>query len=141
MTLRPTALVALLACALAAASGCSSPANPAPAKPSSTHTRHYLHPTRDLSKLIVDCDSDQEPYVTLWVTNHSNHSMAYDIKYDLVSKDGKVVGSAGGVFETAAHQILGDERLFDTLGRCGTTARLAYVNAYDNSGEDAQPAF
>jgi len=121
--------------------GCSN-SSPSPAKPSPTSTRHYLHPTHDLWRVTADCDSDGEPYLTLWITNHSAHSLAYDIKYNLVDKNGKVVGSAGGVFEVASHGVVGDTRLFDISGRCGAKARLAYVNAYvfEGHGND-QPSF
>ncbi|MFF9378179.1 hypothetical protein ACF1BB_27085 [Streptomyces griseoluteus] len=68
--------------------------------------------------------------------------MAYDIKYNLLDKRGDVVGSATGVFEAAAHQALGEQRLFSFVGRCGSSARLAYVNAYDNTGDgNSQPDF
>ncbi len=121
--------------------GCST-SSPSAAKPSPTSARHYLHPTRDLSRVTADCDSDGEPYLTLWITNHSTHSLAYDIKYNLVDKSGKVVGSAGGVFTIEPHGVVGDTRLFDISGRCGSKARLAYVNAYVFEGHGGdQPSF
>jgi len=126
--------------ALACESGCSS-SKPAKAAPSPSSTRSYLHPNRDLSRVTADCDSDNEPYLTLWITNHSSHSMAYDIKYNLVDAQGKTVGSAGGVFAVKAHGIIGDTRLFDVSGHCGKRARLAYVNAYNDDGHgDEQPS-
>ncbi|GHA01371.1 hypothetical protein ACFOOM_12210 [Streptomyces echinoruber] len=122
-------------------SGCSS-TKPTQTAPSPSSPRHYQHPTRDLRRVTADCDSDHQPYVTLWITNHSAHAVAYDIKYNLVDAHGKTVGSASGVFSLAAHQALGDTRLFNTTGHCGTIARLAYVNAYNNDGHgDEQPSF
>lgn len=142
MRTRSFAVPVALLIALAAASGCSSDTTPKAAKASPSSKRHYLHPTHDLGRLTVDCDSDEQPYVTLWITNHSAHSMAYDIKYNVVDTHGKTVGSASGVLSLSAHQVLGETRLFDTTGRCGPKARLAYVNAYntDRDGAD-QPSF
>ncbi|MYS46668.1 hypothetical protein GTY23_36905 [Streptomyces sp. SID5998] len=91
--------------------------------------------------MTADCDSESDPYLTLWITNHSSHSMAYDIKYNLVAAHGKTVGTAGGVFTVAPRGIIGDTRLFDISGHCSKRAQLAYVNAYDNSNEDGQPSF
>ncbi|MFJ8098051.1 hypothetical protein [Streptomyces griseofuscus] len=123
-----------------AVTSCSSASTSA--RPSPSLTRLYLHPTGDLDRVTADCDSDHEPYLTLWITNHSTHAMAYDIKYNLVDAHGKTVGSAGGVFTVGAHGVVGDTRLFDVSGHCGAKARLAYVNAYnfDGHGND-QPSF
>lgn len=142
MRTRSSVATALLLLALAASGCSSSTATPQPAKASPAAKRHYLHPTRDLGRVTADCDSDKEPYLTLWITNHADHDMAYDIKYDFVDAHGKTIGSAGGVFTVEAHGIIGDTRLFDTAGRCSTKARLAYVNAYDDSKDGAdQPTF
>lgn len=128
--------------ALAAVNGCSASAKPADAAPSPSSTRQYVHPTQDLSRVTADCDSENDPYLTLWITNHSAHSMAYDIKYNLVDADGKTVGSAGGVFTVEPHGVIGDKRLSDITGHCSKKARLAYVNAYifEGHGND-QPSF
>ncbi|MFD9285696.1 hypothetical protein ACFWD7_52525 [Streptomyces mirabilis] len=68
--------------------------------------------------------------------------MAYDIRYEFFDKDGKTVGSVKGVFSAAAHQLLGDETLYSAGGRCGTSFRLTYVNAYDVTSEGVdQPHF
>ncbi|MCX4427100.1 hypothetical protein [Streptomyces mirabilis] len=41
-----------------------------------------------------------------------------------------------------AHQLLGDEALYSAGGRCGTSFRLAYVNAYDDRSDGVdQPHF
>ena len=141
MTTRPFAALAVVLLAFAAVADCSS-TNQGPAKASPSSKRQYAHPARDLARVTAGCDSDKKPYVTLWITNHSAHAMAYDIKYSVVDAHGQPTGSARGVFTLSAHQVLADTRLFDTTGHCGTHARLAYVNAYNDDGHgDEQPSF
>ncbi|WP_377271897.1 hypothetical protein [Peterkaempfera sp. SMS 1(5)a] len=120
-------------------SACASQPGTQPDKAPSSH-RTYLHPVGDLSRVLLDCDSEHQPYLTLWVTNHSQRSVAYDIKYNVLDQHGRVVGSAEGVFELAPSQTLANQPLFVTTGTCGHRARLAMVNAYvaDGSG---QPSF
>ena len=78
------------------------------------------------------------PQITFWLRNHATHSMAYDIRYEFLDKNGKVTGSMDGVFSVAAHQLLGDEALYSAGGRCGSSLRLAYDDT--NDGAD-QPHF
>ncbi|MFG3283430.1 hypothetical protein [Streptomyces sp. NPDC048111] len=68
--------------------------------------------------------------------------MAYDIRYEFLDARGTTIGSAYGVFSVSAHQVLGEQALFGSTGSCGARFRLAYVNAYDSSGDGvSQPHF
>ncbi|MGW3099677.1 hypothetical protein ACWDCC_40265 [Streptomyces sp. NPDC001102] len=89
-----------------------------------------------------DCEVGATPQVTFWLRNHAAHSMAYDIRYEFLDKKGKVTGSVEGVFSVAAHQLLGGEALYSAGGRCGSSLRLVYVNAYDDTSDGVdQPHF
>ncbi|WP_406117613.1 hypothetical protein [Streptomyces sp. NBC_00989] len=136
MRYRVTAAAAALAFVTA---GCSSaaPSNDKSATPGPSPSRSYLHPVKDLYRVKSDCEAGGSPQLTFWLRNHAAHSMAYDIRYEFLDSSGKVVGSAEGVFAVAAHQLLGDEGLYGDTGRCGPTFRLAYINAYDSTGDGA----
>ncbi len=89
-----------------------------------------------------NCEVGDSPAITFWLRNHAAHLMAYDIRYEFLDTAGKVVGSAEGVFTLSAHQLLGDKALTGDSGRCGPRFRLAYINAYDRTGDGAdQPDF
>ncbi|MFB7643701.1 MULTISPECIES: hypothetical protein [unclassified Streptomyces] len=103
--------------------------------------RSYLHPFRDLSRVNASCAAGGEPYLTLWITNHSTSSMAYKVKYEFLDKSGVAIGSAEGVFSLAPDQVLGDQRLFGTKGRCSTMTRLASLDAYPLAEGEGQPSF
>ncbi|MEU1536028.1 hypothetical protein [Streptomyces fagopyri] len=88
------------------------------------------------------CRPGGSPGITFWLRNHAAHPMAYDIRYEFLDENGRVVGSTEGVFTLSAHQLIGDETLWGDTGRCGPRMRLAYINAYDSSGDGAdQPTF
>ncbi|MGW2613037.1 hypothetical protein ACWC4A_53665 [Streptomyces mirabilis] len=123
--------------------GCSSASSDGKhAMSSPSPSRSYLHPVKDLYGVKPDCEAGRTPQITFWLRNHAAHSMAYDIRYEFFDRNGKAVGSVEGVFSATAHQVLGDEALYSASGRCGTSFRLAYVNAYDNTGDGVdQPHF
>ncbi|MFD7342201.1 hypothetical protein ACFV98_40525 [Streptomyces violascens] len=135
---------AAAALALVFASGCSS-ADPSNAKNvTPTPSRSYLHPVSDLYWVKNACQSGETsgPRITFWLRNHSAHSMAYDIRYEFLDERGRTIGTAYGVFSASANQVLGDQALFGSTGSCGARFRLAYVNAYESSGDGpSQPHF
>jgi hypothetical protein len=126
---------ATVGCSSASSDGKHAMSSPSP-------SRSYLYPVKDLYWVKSDCEAGETPQITFWLRNHAAHSMAYDIRYEFFDKNGKAVGSVEGVFSAAAHQLLGDEALYSAGGRCGTSFRLAYVNAYDDTSEGVdQPHF
>lgn len=82
-------------------------------------TRSYLHPNADVKVNEASCDSENDPYVTIRITNHSTHDMDYDIQWDETTKAEKVTGAAEGVFSLVRKQVPPGERLFDSTGKCG----------------------
>jgi len=102
----------------------------------------YVHPTADITDIQNGCDSTNDPYITLTITNHSSHDMAYDITVATYNSGGKRVGSEEAVMELTGGQYLPYQYLEgSTKGNCGTTARPASVNAYNDTNDNGQPNF
>lgn len=103
----------------------------------------YLHPTADITAIQNSCDSSNDPYINATITNNSSHDMAYDITVATYNSSGKRVGSASGIFELTPGQYLPYQWLDGETGSCGVSARLASVNAYDDTNDEAnsQPDF
>ncbi|MFC9529015.1 hypothetical protein ACFT38_00435 [Streptomyces sp. NPDC056975] len=142
--MRYRVLAVALMLALGGAVGCSSSSLPdgKQAAASSKPARTYLHPVKDLYRVTRDCDDQGAPGVRFWLRNHAGHDMAYDIRYEFLGTSGRAVGSAEGVFTLSAHQVLGDQELYSAGGKCGPTMRLAFIKAYDSTGDGAdQPTF
>ncbi|WP_327299431.1 hypothetical protein [Streptomyces sp. NBC_01197] len=106
---------------------------------SASPSRSYLHPVNDVYWVKNTCQSGESSSarITFWLHDHAAHGMAYDIRYEFLDESGQVIGSAYGIFSLAANQVLGDEALFGSTGRCGPKFRLAYVNAYDSTADGA----
>lgn len=119
--------------------GCASVGGDVTVPPSPT--RSFLHPAGDVQLNEATCDSENQLYVTVRITNHSSHDMAYDIVWDETDKSGKVTGAAEGVYELIAGQVLPDERLFGGSGTCGPRNHLGSIRAYDSTNERGQPYF
>lgn len=118
--------------------GCAS-GTPASLTPSPT--RSYLHPDADVTVNEASCDSLHDLYVIVRITNHSTHVMDYDIVWNETDATGKVTGSAEGVFSLTGKQVLPDERLSLSKGKCGSGQHLGQVRAYVADGENGQPYF
>lgn len=102
----------------------------------------YTHPTANITDIQNGCDSTNEPYITLTVTNPTTHDMAYDITVSTYGPNGKKAGSENGIMELTAGQSLPDQWLSgSTTGTCGATTQLTSVNAYNDTNDNGQPDF
>jgi hypothetical protein len=100
----------------------------------------YTHPVGDVSNLDAGCDAFGNPNVTLWLTNHAQHAMAYKVTLTFFDEHNLNVGSADRVFTLTAAQVMGNQKLFDQRGKCAANPVLSVV-AYDFTGQHGQPYF